>query len=257
MQILISPAKTLDFETPSPTTKYTQPHYLNHSAQLIDICRKLTAENLIELMKISPKLAELNVERFKRWQQPFNLENAKQAIFALKGEVYQHLDANTLCESDIDFAHTHMYILSGLYGLLRPLDLIQPYRLEMGVKLPNPKGKNLYAFWKDTLTNDLNLAVPKDDFILNLASQEYFKAIDTKKLQAKIITPIFKDEKNGRYKVISFFAKRARGRFARWAIQNQLKHIEQLTAFNSAGYTFTPSQSTDTSLVFQREEQKK
>lgn len=256
MLSVISPAKTLDFETPSTTDKVTQPDFLNHSKPLIEILRDYSPQQLSDLMGISDKLAGLNAARFADWQPPFTLDNAKPAVQAFQGDVYTGLEANTFSDDDNLFAQHHLRILSGLYGLLRPLDLIQAYRLEMGTKLPNDAGKDLYAYWKPTLTQALNSAIEESgsNVLVNLASNEYFKAIDTKKLGARIITPVFKDEKNGSFKIISFYAKKARGLMSAWIIQQQINDPEQLTAFDVAGYRFDPAASQGDTLVFTRNE---
>ncbi len=256
MLSVISPAKTLDFETPSTTDKVTQPDFLDHSQPLIEILRDYSPQQLSDLMGISDKLAGLNAARFADWQPPFTLDNAKPAVQAFQGDVYTGLEANTFSDDDNLFAQQHLRILSGLYGLLRPLDLIQAYRLEMGTKLPNDAGKDLYAYWKPTLTQALNSAIAESgsNVLVNLASNEYFKAIDTKKLAARIITPVFKDEKNGSFKIISFYAKKARGLMSAWIIQQQINDPEQLTAFDVAGYQFDPAASQGDTLVFTRNE---
>lgn len=256
MLSVISPAKTLDFETPSTTDKVTQPDFLDHSKPLIEILRDYSPQQLSDLMGISDKLAGLNAARFADWQPPFTLDNAKPAVQAFQGDVYTGLEANTFSDDDNLFAQQHLRILSGLYGLLRPLDLIQAYRLEMGTKLPNDTGKDLYAYWKPTLTQALNSAIEESgsNVLVNLASNEYFKAIDTKKLDARVITPVFKDEKNGSFKIISFYAKKARGLMSAWIIQQQINDPEQLTAFDVAGYRFDPAASQGDTLVFTRNE---
>ena len=256
MLSVISPAKTLDFETPSTTDKVTQPDFLDHSQPLIEILRDYSPQQLSDLMGISDKLAGLNAARFADWQPPFTLDNAKPAVQAFQGDVYTGLEANTFSDDDNLFAQQTLRIPSGLYGLLRPLDLIQAYRLEMGTKLPNDAGKDLYAYWKPTLTQALNSAIAESgsNVLVNLASNEYFKAIDTKKLAARIITPVFKDEKNGSFKIISFYAKKARGLMSAWIIQQQINDPEQLTAFDVAGYRFDPAASQGDTLVFTRNE---
>lgn len=257
MLVVVSPAKTLDYETPPVVSDYTQPELLNDSALLIERARELTPADIGKLMKISDKLAGLNAARFADWQPNFTPDNAKQALLAFKGDVYTGLDAETLTSDDFAFAQDHFRMLSGLYGLLRPLDLMQPYRLEMGTKLENERGKDLYAFWGNIITDKLNaaLAAQGDNVLINLASNEYFKAVQTKRLAGQIITPIFKDCKNGQYKIISFYAKKARGLMARYIIQHQLSEVSQLTAFDTAGYYFVESESSATELVFKREEQ--
>ncbi|ORM73269.1 peroxide stress protein YaaA [Pantoea wallisii] len=257
MLMVISPAKTLDYESPLATQRFTQPALLEKSHQLIDVARDLSPAQIASLMSISDKLAHLNAERFNQWQPPFTPDNARQAILAFKGDVYTGLQAETFSEADFDFAQQHLRMFSGLYGLLRPLDLMQPYRLEMGIKLTNPAGKDLYSFWGDLLTEKLNeaLADQGDDVLINLASDEYFKAIKPKQLQGQLIKPVFLDEKNGKFKVISFYAKRARGLMSRYIIQNRLRKPEQLKAFDVDGYFFAADESKGNELVFKRHEQ--
>lgn len=257
MLIVISPAKTLDYESPLATKRYTQPELLLESAELMTICRELTPAQIASLMSISDKLAGLNAARFAEWYPDFTPDNARQAILAFKGDVYTGLEAETFSEADFDFAQEHLRMLSGLYGILRPLDLMQPYRLEMGTKLKNGKGPDLYHFWGDVLTEKLNHALEQqgDSILVNLASDEYFKAIKPKKVDGTIIKPVFLDEKNGKFKIISFYAKKARGLMSRFIIQNRLTDVEQLTTFNLDGYSFDESLSNDTELTFKRHEQ--
>ncbi|MGL5360825.1 MAG: peroxide stress protein YaaA [Shewanella sp.] len=257
MLILVSPAKTLDFEQPPLTHNFSKPDFLDKSAELIHLCRQLTPLDIASLMKVSDNIAGLNAARFGQWHSDFTLENAKQAIFAFRGDVYTGFDADSLSLMQLEQAQCHLRILSGLYGLLRPLDLIMPYRLEMGTALKNPKGQHLYAFWGDILTDAVNLALSEqgDNMIINLASNEYFKAINAKKLHGELITPIFKDNKNGQYKVISFFAKRARGMMARYIIEQQVTSLAQLTSFNTAGYYYSEAHSKPHEPVFLREAQ--
>jgi cytoplasmic iron level regulating protein YaaA (DUF328/UPF0246 family) len=254
MLMVISPAKKLDFESRPVTLKYTQPELLEHSRILVDLLKQKSIEDLIKILNISYGLAETNLQRFQQWNPPFSLDNAKQAILAFNGDVYEGLNAKNFSEGDFDFAQKHLRILSGLYGVLRPLDLIQPYRLPMGTKLVNPRGKNLYQFWGDIITDTLNQTIRQNKYkyLINLASNEYFKAINPEKLEAKIITPVFKENKNGQYRVVSFYAKKARGLMARFAIKNRLQDPEQLKKFNEAGYRFAPEQSSDDKLVFVR-----
>ena len=256
MLILISPAKSLDFETQSTSQNYSEARFLKESDALIKQLRKLSTDEIADFMGISPKLSQLNFERFVNWQLPFNMENAKQAILAFTGDVYTGIDASTLNETELQTAQTDLRILSGLYGVLKPLDLIQAYRLEMGKKLQTPKGKNLYEFWGDKITNEINktLKEKEDKYLINLASNEYFKSVNKKKVKAEIITPVFKDLKNGQYKVISFFAKKARGLMTRFIIQNQITDPEYLKAFNSDGYVFNPHLSKNQELVFTRDQ---
>lgn len=257
MLALISPAKTLDYETALPTDTYTQPRLLEQSQQLIDVCRKLSATEIAALMSVSEKIANLNVDRFRDWNADFDFSNARQALFAFKGDVYTGLDAYHLKDQDIDFAQQHLRMLSGLYGLLRPLDLMMPYRLEMGTKLKNARGHNLYEFWGNMITDQINQDLAEIDakVLVNLASDEYYKSVNEKKIQAEIIKPVFLDQKNGKYKVISFYAKKARGLMARYLIENKLNQAEQLKAFDSEGYYFDAESSSNKELVFKRDEQ--
>ena len=256
MILVVSPAKKLDFESPLVTTRSSQPSLLNHSELLIERCVKLSSDQIASLMKLSDKLAGLNAARFGEWSLPFTNENARQAILAFNGDVYSGLDAASFSDDDFDFAQKHFRILSGLYGLLKPLDLMQAYRLEMGTKLDNDRGTNLYQFWGNVITEELNkvLKAQKADVLINLASNEYFKAINKKQLNAKIITPQFKDWKNGQYKIISFYAKKARGLMARYIIQNQLTNPEQLKNFDMAGYQYSSDLTQGNDLVFTRKE---
>jgi cytoplasmic iron level regulating protein YaaA (DUF328/UPF0246 family) len=250
--IVISPAKTLDFETAPSTEKYSQPRFLPQSQQLIDELKDLSTVDIASLMKLSDKLAALNMARFQTWQKPFNLENAKQALLAFKGDVYTGLDADTLDVAGLDFAQQHLRILSGLYGVLRPLDLMQAYRLEMGTKFANVKGKDLYQFWGSQLRESIESEL-KDGVLINLASNEYFKAVEAKKLKARIITPVFKDWKNGQYKIISFYAKKARGLMSRYIIDHSIKEPENIKGFDSEGYRFSPEVSQADEWVFLRD----
>ncbi|HIF9247647.1 TPA: peroxide stress protein YaaA [Photobacterium damselae] len=257
MLIVVSPAKTLDYESPLVTEQYTLPKLTEHSQQLIDVCRELTPMDIARLMKVSDKIAGLNAARFAEWVPTFTPENARPAMFAFKGDVYTGLAAETMTAKQIAYAQQHFRMLSGLYGLLRPLDLMQPYRLEMGTKLENPRGANLYQFWGNIITDKVNLALAEqgDDILVNLASNEYFKSVKPKQVKGTIITPVFKDAKKGQYKVISFYAKKARGLMARYIIDNQIDSIEKLKEFDVAGYYFVAAESTATELVFKREEQ--
>ncbi len=254
MLLVVSPAKKLDFESPLATSQTSQASLLEHSEILIERCVKLSPDQIASLMKLSDKLAGLNAARFGEWSQPFTVENARQAVLAFNGDVYSGLDASSFSDDDFDFAQRHFRILSGLYGLLRPLDLMQAYRLEMGTKLDNIRGSNLYQFWGDIITDELNKALveQKDDVLINLASNEYFKAVKKKSLNATIITPQFKDWKNDQYKMISFFAKKARGLMARYIIQNQLTNVEQLKNFDLAGYQYNGDLTQGNDLVFTR-----
>ncbi|MBW8192349.1 peroxide stress protein YaaA [Neiella marina] len=257
MLVVISPAKTLDFESAPTTETYTQPALLEHSAELIEHCRALAPADIAKLMKVSDKIAGLNAARFAEWQSTFTPENAKQAVLAFKGDVYTGLDAQSLDEASFAYTQQHLRILSGLYGVLRPLDLMMPYRLEMGTKLANERGANLYAFWGDIVTDAVNQALEAqgDDVLINLASNEYFKAVKPKLLQGRVVTPVFKDCKNGQFKIISFYAKKARGLMTRYIIDNQLSNVEQLKQFDTDGYYFSETQSSSDELVFLRDEQ--
>lgn len=254
MLALISPAKTLDFETP-PTTEFSsQPQFLQDSEQLIKVARKHAPHQLSSLMGISDKLGQLNFDRFAKWHRPFNSDNAKQALLAFKGDVYTGLAAENFGEREFEFAQQHLRILSGLYGLLRPMDLIQPYRLEMGTSLSNPKGDNLYQFWGARITEALNrdLASLAQPVIVNLASNEYFRSVQPAKLDAPVITPVFKDWKNDRYKIISFYAKKARGMMSAFMIRERLSRAEDLKQFTEGGYRYDAALSTEGEWVFTR-----
>ena len=256
MLTVLSPAKTLDYETAPITQSATLPRFMDQSALLVEDARGLDPDDIRALMGVSEQIAHLNHERFMNWQSESTSDNAKQAVLAFKGDVYTGLQAETLSEDDLDFAQTRLRILSGLYGLLRPLDLMQPYRLEMGLKFANQRGKNLYEFWGEQLTDTLNadLVSAKTDVLINLASNEYFKAIKPKLLNADIITPQFKDLKNGQYKMISFFAKKARGLMARYIIDNRITEPEALKSFSEAGYYYSDEQSQGDQWVFLRDE---
>jgi len=253
---VLSPAKTLDYETAPITQSATLPRFMDQSALLVEDARGLDPDAIRALMGVSEQIAHLNHERFMNWQSESNSDNAKQAVLAFKGDVYTGLQAETLSEDDLDFAQTRLRILSGLYGLLRPLDLMQPYRLEMGLKFANQRCKNLYEFWGEQLTDTLNadLVSAKTDVLINLASNEYFKAVKPKLLNADIITPQFKDLKNGQYKMISFFAKKARGVMARYIIDNRITEPEALKSFSEAGYYYSDAQSQGDQWVFLRDE---
>ena len=254
MLVVVSPAKNLDFETAIPVSEHTQPALLSDAEQLVETCRTLSPADLSSLMSISDKLATLNANRFTEFSTPFTKDNARQALYAFNGDVYTGLDAYTLNESEVNYAQKHLRILSGLYGVLRPLDLMQAYRLEMGTKLANSNGKDLYQFWGDSITENLNNAMIEqgDNVLVNLASNEYFKSVKKKSLDGMIITPVFKDYKNGQYKIISFFAKKARGLMARYIIENRVQDANTLKAFDSAGYAYSEEQSSSTEMVFLR-----
>jgi len=253
--IVLSPAKKLDYDTPAPTADHTLPELLEHSQPLIDILRGFSVEEIAGLMKLSDKLARLNHERYQAWTTDITPENAKQALFAFKGDVYTGLNADQFEHDDIAFAQDHLRILSGLYGVLRPLDLMLPYRLEMGTALANPRGRNLYDYWGEIITDRLNaaLAVQGDDVLVNLASNEYFKAVRPKKLAGRIITPQFKERRDdGSYRMIGIYAKKARGLMSRYAIVNRLQDVEALKDFDYAGYAFDPALSKGDTWVFTR-----
>lgn len=256
MLSVISPAKTLDFETPPTTRKATQPEFLERAEALIQDARAMDPGDIQSLMGVSDKIAALNHQRFMDWHTPFNKDNAKQAILAFKGDVYTGLEAETMSAGDLAFAQKHLRILSGLYGLLRPLDLMQPYRLEMGLKFGNSGGKNLYEFWGESLTESLNKQIKKTDtpILLNLASNEYFKAVKPGALSAEVITPVFKDLKGDKYKMISFFAKKARGMMARYIIDKEVNDVAALKKFKVAGYRYSAAESSARELVFLRDE---
>ena len=257
MLMVISPAKTLDYDTPPVIDKSTQPRFVEHSVELIEVLREKSPQDIAKLMSLSDKLASLNVARYGSWERESTPNNAKQALLAFKGDVYTGLNAEDFSADDFAFAQQHLRMLSGLYGLLRPLDLMQPYRLEMGTKLANARGKDLYAFWGERISQWLNedLAAQGDQVLLNLASQEYFGAVKPKALNARIIDTVFKDQKNGQYKIISFYAKKARGLMARYVIKERLQDPEGLKDFNLDGYRFDPASSSENQLVFLRDEQ--
>lgn len=254
MLMLLSPAKTLDYETPATTNSFSIPDYLGKSSELVKVLKQKSFLDLMELMQVSQKIAELNVERFNQWKLPFSTENAKQAVLAFKGDVYTGLDASALSENRLAYTQSHLRILSGLYGLLRPLDLMQPYRLEMGLKLTTKKGENLYQFWGEKITDALNVLLAKQDepVLINLASNEYFKSVQKKNLDGRLITPEFKDWKNGKYKMISFFAKKARGLMVRYAIDHNIQKAEVLQNFDYDGYHFNLELSRADKWVFSR-----
>lgn len=257
MLIVVSPAKTLDYESELPTLKTTQPRLLDDSEVLIERARQLSPADVSSLMSVSDKIAHLNVERFAQWQRPFNKNNARPAAFAFKGDVYTGLEIDTFTDNQLKEAQNSFRMLSGLYGVLRPLDLMQPYRLEMGTKLDNPRGKDLYTFWGDIITEQLNkdMKAAKTDVLVNLASNEYFKSVKKKGIKGRIIEPVFQDEKNGKYKVISFYAKKARGLMAAWIIKKGIKDPAKLKNFDVAGYRFSAEESTADKPVFRRQEQ--
>ena len=256
MLLVISPAKTLDYETPVSTESYSMPAYLKDSRQLVERARRYSEFDLMEVMAVSAKIATLNVERFQHWRTPFTPRNARQALFAFKGDVYGGLSAASLNDGDVEFAQAHLRILSGLYGLLRPLDLMQPYRLEMGRKIDTERGKNLYAFWGEMITQGLNQQLKQlgSETLINLASNEYFKAVKPALLQAQIITPEFKDYKDGSYKMMGVYAKRARGLMSRYIIQQRITDPAALQAFAVEGYSFNSKLSNGNQWVFTRKQ---
>lgn len=256
MLFLLSPAKSLDYDTPAEGVPHTLPQFVSQSAELIEVLKHKTPAEISQLMDLSDNLAALNVARYEAWRPKFSQKNSKQAVLAFNGDVYEGLDAKSLKLKDLEWAQEHVCILSGLYGVLRPLDWMQPYRLEMGTALANPRGQNLYHFWGDGIAQHLNkqLATHKTPVVINLASQEYFKAVDRKVLNARVIDCVFEDYKGGKYKVISFFAKRARGLLARYAIEKKIQNPEKLKDFKVEGYAYVASESDDNRLVFRRHE---
>lgn len=252
MKIVISPAKSLNYEKTVPVTTYTEPQFLKQAATIQNTLKKKKPSQLSELMDISAKLAELNWQRNQDWHLPFTAENARQAVYAFDGDVYTGLDVYTLPEDKISILQERLRILSGLYGLLKPLDLMQAYRLEMGTTMPIGKNKNLYEFWKKTITKALNDELQKDELFLNLASNEYFSAVDAKMLKVPVITPEFKDYKDGKLKMISFFAKKARGLMVRYIIDANAETLDDLKGFNYEGYAFDTNLSKGNTLVFTR-----
>lgn len=253
MTIIISPAKTQDFSAHNTTHIFSEPVFLNESLKLVKALKKQSPQEIASLMSVSDKIAELNYDRFKNFKTPFTPDNAKQALLAFKGDVYTDIDIDNYSQEDFEFAQQHLRILSGLYGLLKPLDLIQPYRLEMKIKLGNPRGKDLYEFWGDRITKELNKLMDKPNpTLVNLASTEYFKAVNPKLLKGKIITPVFKDQKNGAYKIIAFYAKRARGMMTDFIIKNRIDNVEKIKTFQEAGYEYSEPLSTAQEWVFIR-----
>ena len=252
MKIVISPAKSLKFESVLPTETFTEGSFLKEARQVHKELKKLKPKDLSNLMDISDKLAELNWERNQSWKPPFTPDNSRPAIYAFDGEVYSGIDAYTIPMDKIEDLQSRLFILSGLYGLLKPLDLIQPYRLEMGTSIAIGESKNLYSFWKTKITKALNKSLSKGEFLLNLASNEYFSAIDTKSLKANVITPEFKDYKNGKLSMISFFAKKARGLMVRYIIDTNAQTIDDIKGFNYEGYAFDANLSSESKLVFTR-----
>jgi uncharacterized protein len=252
MKIVISPAKSLDYTTALPTQRFTEPQFLDKANTIQKTLKKKKPKDLMELMDISEKLADLNWQRNQDWALPFTPENARPAVYAFNGDVYTGLDAYTIPTDKLDVLQDQLRILSGLYGILRPLDLMQEYRLEMGTSIAIGTKKNLYEFWKKTITDALNKELTKDELFINLASNEYFSAVDTKSLKVPVITPEFKDYKDGKLKMISFFAKKARGLMVRYIIDTHAKTIEDLKGFNYEGYAFDANLSKGNTLVFTR-----
>ncbi len=254
MILVLSPAKTLDYESPIAATKHTLPDFIPRSAELVSVLRDMSPAKIGSLMSISDTLAQLNAVRFASWRKTFTETNARQAVLAFDGDVYDGLDARSLNQRQLDWAQKHLRILSGLYGVLRPLDLMQPYRLEMGTRLATRRGKDLYAFWGSEITEALNaaLADSKSTALVNLASEEYFKSVRPAELTVPVITPVFEDWKGGKYKIISFFAKRARGLMARYATAHKITKPEGLKAFDSDGYAYDAAASDAGTWVFRR-----
>ena len=255
MLFLLSPAKSLDYDTPLPADlPHTRPQFVAQAQALIDVLRQKSPQDIASLMELSDKLAALNVARYEAWEPQFTARNSRQALLAFNGDVYEGLQARTLNAEELDWAQQHVAILSGLYGVLRPLDRMQPYRLEMGTRLATPQGSNLYQYWGSTVAEHLNTRLRADTtpVVINLASQEYFKAVDLKTLKARVIECVFEDWKGGTYKIISFHAKRARGLMARYAIQNRLSTPHQLEGFDLEGYRYDAGVSRPERLVFRR-----
>ncbi len=252
MLLLISPAKSFNFKSNATTQSFSEPRFVEESTRLVKKMGTFSQKKLGELMHISDELAALNVGRYKKWTANPKKEDTKQALLAFNGEVYRGLNANEMSEDDLQFAQNHLRILSGLYGVLRPLDLIQPYRLEMGTKLKYYSYKNLYQFWGNKITKQLNADLGDDEYIINLASTEYYKSVQETKLKAKVITPIFKDFNHGKYKVVAIYAKNARGVMSNYIIKNSITNPEMIKSFNGNGYAFDPTQSDKINWVFLR-----
>ena len=255
MLFLLSPAKALDYDTPAHVASHTQPLFTRQSAELIKVLKTQSPQQISSLMKLSDKLSGLNVARYEAWSPTFTAKNSKQAALAFNGDVYEGLDAKTLNEPDLQWAQSHVCILSGLYGVLRPLDWMQPYRLEMGTALATAHGKNLYQFWGSEISNYLNERAEADasPVVVNLASEEYFKVVDRKALKPRVVTCVFQERKAGQYKIISFMAKRARGLMVRYAIEKKLDSVKKLESFNLEGYDYSPGVSEPDRLVFRRQ----
>ena len=258
MLIVLSPAKSLDYKTPVKVKAPTLPEFVSESAKLIAELKKLSPQDVAKLMSLSDQLAALNVGRYRDWSKKFTDENSKPAIYAFDGDVYDGFDVKTLNAKALDFAQDHIRILSGLYGALRPLDLMQPYRLEMGTSFQNARGKDLYSFWGERVTDSLKkvLEKQKKPVLLNLASEEYFKVLQAKNLDCPVIAPVFQDGKDGKFKIISFYAKRARGLMARYVVENRITDPADLKGFNLDGYKYVASESKPEKPVFRRPERK-
>jgi uncharacterized protein len=256
MLIVISPAKKLDYNSTVAAKNHSQAELLDHSAELLQGLKKLSPQDVCALMGLSDNLGALNYERFQAWERPFTENNAKPAILAFKGDVYQGLDADSMTDKQLAWAQDHLRILSGLYGLLRPMDLMQPYRLEMGTKFANQRGKDLYQFWGKIITDELNslLSSAKSPVLLNLASNEYFKSVQQKDINGRIVTPIFMDKKGDKYKIVSFYAKKARGLMSAFIIKNQIIVVEGIKKFDVDGYSFNPAMTDGDNWVFTRDE---
>ncbi|MCX7814889.1 MAG: peroxide stress protein YaaA [Tepidimonas ignava] len=255
MLFILSPAKALDYDTPPTTARATQPLFVEQAAELIGILRAKSPQEVAALMDLSDALAQLNVARYQAWEPTFGPHNSKQAVLAFNGDVYEGLDARTLSEEDLDWLQQHVCILSGLYGVLRPLDWMQPYRLEMGTRLVTPRGRNLYQFWGTRIADYLSQRAAEDDgIVVNLASEEYFKAVDPKALRARVVSCVFEERRGSGYKVISFLAKRARGLMTRWAALHRVRQVEELRGFDAEGYRWAADASTPERLVFRRDE---
>jgi cytoplasmic iron level regulating protein YaaA (DUF328/UPF0246 family) len=255
MLFLLSPAKALDYDTPAHVASHTQPLFTRQSAELIEVLKTQSPQQISGLMKLSDKLSGLNVARYEAWSPKFTADNSKQAALAFNGDVYEGLNAKTLSEPDLQWAQAHVCILSGLYGVLRPLDWMQPYRLEMGTALATARGKNLYQFWGSEISNYLNerAAADASPVVVNLASEEYFKVVDRKALKPRVVTCVFQELKAGQYKIISFMAKRARGLMVRYAVEKKLNSVKKLESFDLEGYVFSPDVSEHDRLVFRRQ----
>jgi uncharacterized protein len=256
MLIVISPAKTLDFKSEVPTSSSSEFEFTAEAQDLIALLQKKSVEDIKKLMSLSDKLAQLNKDRFDQWKLPMDQSASRASVFAFKGEVYQGLSPYDMSEENLAFAQDHLRVLSGLYGLLKPLDRMLPYRLEMGTKLVNEQGKDLYQFWGSKITDLLKIHMPKneDRFLVNLASNEYFKSVKAKDLGFDVITPQFLDEKNGKFKIISFYAKKARGLMSAWIIKNKITTVNELSKFDCDGYYYDSEQSTEVKPIFMRNE---